>query len=235
MLDPARYPYAQGLSASPRPSFHMQDSDRMAGSVPVWSNGGNGGYAAAPGGGTDGLNYAPAAIGAQNSGTESAPFGFYDLLDMVNPLQHIPIVSSVYREVTGDTIKPVSRVIGGAIFGGPAGAAGGLANVIIEEETGRDFAGNVVAMVRDGETPHYRPTPRSVDSGPEQALNSALQIAQADNPALLPADATLAQASNEDAARQDLPPQTLAFADMGAAHRATPPHRLHEISSRYND
>ncbi|MGB6086494.1 MAG: hypothetical protein WBF74_07845, partial [Parvibaculum sp.] len=31
-------------------------------------------------------------------------FGFSDFLDVINPLQHIPIVSSIYRELTGDEL-----------------------------------------------------------------------------------------------------------------------------------
>ncbi|HCZ12942.1 MAG TPA: hypothetical protein DHV16_12065, partial [Nitrospiraceae bacterium] len=42
---------------------------------------------------------------------------FGDILDIVNPLQHIPVVSTVYRSETGDKISPGSRIIGGAIFG----------------------------------------------------------------------------------------------------------------------
>ena len=54
-------------------------------------------------------------------------FNFLDLLDVINPLQHIPFVSTLYRALTGDTIAPASRVAGGAPFGGPigGGASGG--------------------------------------------------------------------------------------------------------------
>ncbi len=74
-------------------------------------------------------------------------FSFWDLLDMVNPLQHIPVVNIAYRAITGDEIKPVSQIIGGGVFGGPAGLASGLVNVLVEEETGRDVMGNAVALV----------------------------------------------------------------------------------------
>ncbi|MBI1300557.1 MAG: hypothetical protein GC137_02765 [Alphaproteobacteria bacterium] len=73
-------------------------------------------------------------------------FGFFDLVDMANPLQHIPLVNLGYRAITGDEIKPVSKVIGGAVFGGAAGAAIGLANVVIEEETGKDMVGTATAF-----------------------------------------------------------------------------------------
>ena len=42
-------------------------------------------------------------------------FTFLDFIDMINPLQHIPLVGSAYRELTGDEIDPASRVIGGTV------------------------------------------------------------------------------------------------------------------------
>ena len=73
-------------------------------------------------------------------------FGFADLLDMVNPLHHIPVVGHFYREFTGDQIKPISRVIGGAAFGGPLGTAGALVDTVITSETGKDATGNAMAF-----------------------------------------------------------------------------------------
>lgn len=47
---------------------------------------------------------------------------FRDLLDLVNPLQHIPLLGNLYRRMTGDVLDPAIRVAGGALFGGPIGA-----------------------------------------------------------------------------------------------------------------
>lgn len=49
-------------------------------------------------------------------------FGIADIVDMINPLQHIPIVNNVYQSVTGDTIGSIAMIVGGAVFGGPIGA-----------------------------------------------------------------------------------------------------------------
>lgn len=68
------------------------------------------------------------------------------ILDIINPLQHIPVISTIYRNITGDEISPVARVAGDALYGGPIGAAVGLANVAVEHKTGRDIGGNVMAM-----------------------------------------------------------------------------------------
>jgi len=67
----------------------------------------------------------------------SAVFGdngldFLDVLDLVNPLQHIPVVSTLYRSLTGDQISPGMRVAGGALYGGPIGAGLATAGLVVE-------------------------------------------------------------------------------------------------------
>ncbi len=86
---------------------------------------------------------------ADNGGFEA--FGedgpsFFDILDIINPLQHIPIVSTLYRALTGDEIDPVPRVVGGALFGGLIGATASLVNVVIDELTGSDIGEHVLAL-----------------------------------------------------------------------------------------
>ncbi|MGH1404252.1 MAG: hypothetical protein ACRBDL_08400 [Alphaproteobacteria bacterium] len=78
--------------------------------------------------------------------TENNNFGFFDLIDMLNPLHHIPVIGTIYRAITGDEIKPVSNIIGGAVYGGPAGAAIGVVNAIAKNETGEDVLGNISAL-----------------------------------------------------------------------------------------
>lgn len=80
--------------------------------------------------------------------TSSSAFGFEDVLDVINPLQHLPVINLVYRGLTGDTIKPMAQIIGGGLYGGPIGAISGTVNAVIQHETGHDIAGNVLALVR---------------------------------------------------------------------------------------
>ena len=47
-----------------------------------------------------------------------ADFGFADLLDVINPLHHLPVVGSMYREMTGDQIEPAARSAGSFLWGG---------------------------------------------------------------------------------------------------------------------
>lgn len=74
-------------------------------------------------------------------------FGFGDILDVVNPLQHIPVVSVLYRELTGDDIGPLPRLLGGGLFGGILGAASSIANILIEDATGNDMGGHVMTAL----------------------------------------------------------------------------------------
>ena len=60
---------------------------------------------------------------------------FLDLIDAVNPLQHIPLVSTIYRNVSGDSINTVPKFIGGALYGGPIGLVAALGSYIIEAES----------------------------------------------------------------------------------------------------
>ncbi|MDX2027433.1 MAG: hypothetical protein SFW62_02225 [Alphaproteobacteria bacterium] len=120
---------------------------------------------------TDSRRYTQFDRRAAESGT-ATDFDFGDLLDLVNPLQHIPVVSSVYRSLTGEQIHPVSRVAGDILYGGlmgPAsmimGAAGGVADAMMEAKTGEDAAGYAVSLL----------------FGPDED-KSVTQLAQADKP-----------------------------------------------------
>src|SRR5262245_19518112 len=72
---------------------------------------------------------------------------FDDLLDFINPLHHLPVIGSLYREFTGDQIKPAMQVAGGALFGGPTGLMGSVFQVLFQEIAGDDVLGSGLAMV----------------------------------------------------------------------------------------
>ena len=76
-------------------------------------------------------------------------FTFLDAIDIVNPLQHLPVIGPLYREITGDTLDPVSRVAGSTLFLGPFGTAISAVNVALEEFTGNDKGSLFIAMVKD--------------------------------------------------------------------------------------
>jgi hypothetical protein len=74
-------------------------------------------------------------------------FQFHDLLDAINPLQHLPVISTIYRWITGDTIGNIPRIVGDAIYGGIPGFVSGLFGVLLKEETGKDVGEHVVATL----------------------------------------------------------------------------------------
>lgn len=74
---------------------------------------------------------------------------FWDLLDVINPLQHIPVVNTLYQELTGDKIGVGARLAGGTLFGGSIGLVASAIGCIIEEETGDDIGGHVMALFKD--------------------------------------------------------------------------------------
>ncbi|MBK8909318.1 MAG: hypothetical protein IPM60_16025 [Rhodospirillales bacterium] len=78
---------------------------------------------------------------------------FFDVLDIVNPLQHIPVVSTLYRELTGDQIDPVPRMAGGALFGGLIGAIASIVNVVVDEVSGKDVGEHVLALFDASDEP----------------------------------------------------------------------------------
>lgn len=160
---------AQARGGSGTPVFRLEPSqnDRISGSVPVWGRPASarenvaqnltdialGNDRAADS--AKALSLSPATPA---SAEQDESFGVFDLIDMINPLQHIPIVSTLYRAVTGDTIKPISQIIGGAAFGGFIGAAGGIANAIVTAETGRDIGENVMGFI-SGDKPAHTDLP----------------------------------------------------------------------------
>jgi hypothetical protein len=84
------------------------------------------------------------------NGAAKDSISFADLLDVINPLQHIPIVNNFYRGFTGDQIKPFARIAGAGIFGGGIGAAAATANVFLEAQSGQDVSGHVMGYVSKG-------------------------------------------------------------------------------------
>ena len=74
---------------------------------------------------------------------------FHDLLDIVNPLQHLPVIGTLYRAITGDTMGTVEKIAGDALYGGLWGAVGAVADTAFEAVTGKDFGSTVLAFAEN--------------------------------------------------------------------------------------
>lgn len=77
-------------------------------------------------------------------------FTFFDFLDIINPLQHLPFISNIYRSITGDEIDPGSKIAGATIFGGPLGGVFASMDLAITRKTGQDMAGHATTFFTEG-------------------------------------------------------------------------------------
>lgn len=112
---------------------------------------------------------------AQSKGPDgSSSFSFRDLIDIVNPLHHFPVLGTIYRAISGDEIKAPARILGGGIFGGLAGAASGLLNTILDKATGKDLGEHLMALFNVGDTALTDGKTESDGSTPAQAMTAPI-------------------------------------------------------------
>jgi hypothetical protein len=90
--------------------------------------------------------------GAQDD-VPSGDLGLADLLDVVNPLQHVPVVASFYRVLTGDTITGAAQIVGDTLYGGALGMVSGVIKAIATQVNGSDPGDTLVANLLGVETP----------------------------------------------------------------------------------
>jgi hypothetical protein len=128
---------------------------------------------------------------------------FWDVLDIVNPLQHIPIVSTLYREITGDQIGDAARLAGGALFGGPIGLAAAGVDYAVKALTGDHIEGHVMAMLGFGEPATAKGT--AVAEAAEEVTEAA---AKAPTPAVMAAEGAAPVAAGP--ATEETPPTAAA-------------------------
>jgi hypothetical protein len=72
---------------------------------------------------------------------------FDNLLDIVNPLEHLPVVSTIYSTITGDKPGDVEKIAGDTLYGGVIGLASSVADVAFEKITGKSFGDTMLSMV----------------------------------------------------------------------------------------
>lgn len=92
---------------------------------------------------------------------------FHDLLDVVNPLQHLPVVGTLYRAITGEHIGTVEKIAGDTLYGGLWGAVSSVADTAFEAVTGKDFGSTVLALLTGGDD--AKPAPVAVAAAAPQS------------------------------------------------------------------
>lgn len=176
-----------------------------------------------------------------DSGTEADEEGWFDhALDIINPLQHIPVVSTVYRELSGDEISHFSRVAGGTLFFGPLGTLSALANVAVEETTGKDVGEHVMALFENIEadpvetvadagaaaTPFTNPDAAAAPEAIDPATSDPLAVA------LLSQQQSLASAASAAAEPIRVAQATPAGGDQALPLAAMPPEILEALHAQ---
>jgi hypothetical protein len=190
-------------------------NDRTAGNMPVWreicaDSGAEFSQTAQPDPAPDSFKVALAYQTASETTPDTAakalreerPLGFGDILDVINPLQHIPLVGDIYRHITGDEIRGASKLAGSTLFGGPIGAAAGLIDLVIEEETGRSIGAHAFNF---NDTPAMPDRPNATG----KKHNPEIQLANATGN---PFD-------------YDLPMSLLVFTDTGHSEKIEPDNK----------
>ncbi len=118
---------------SHRADFCNLPSDRSAGTMPVCNN----------------LNLNAASNSADKATPVSEDSAFISFIkgvvDIINPLQHIPVVGDIYRSVTGDEISPAAKVAGDVLYGGAVGGVTSLANLAYENAVGSSVSESILA------------------------------------------------------------------------------------------
>jgi len=87
------------------------------------------------------------ASSAKSSRDDGWDFSFKNLLDIVNPLQHLPVIGTLYRAITGDSIATPEKIAGDALYGGLWGFVSSLADTAFQAVTGKNFGDTMLALV----------------------------------------------------------------------------------------
>ena len=152
-----------------------------------------------------------AAAGTASSQAAATPFTFDDFVDIVNPLQHLPVVSTLYRAVTGDQISDPAQLAGDTLYGGPMGFATSLAGLAFKGLTGKDVGDTVLSMITGDDSIGATPTAVAANTTHQKpAANASVQTAQ-QQPLVVTTPIQLAQSSPTVAAQPDSSPDLAAL------------------------
>jgi hypothetical protein len=143
-----------------------------------------GGTADVPKADIEAAKQANATATASTDSDSGRHVSFDDLLDVINPLQHFPVVSTIYRALTHDQIDTPEKIVGDTLYGGVVGLASSVADVAFEKITGHNFGDTVLALF----TGHYsddKPTAvASTDKPATPASTASVQTESLDEAAL---------------------------------------------------
>ena len=120
-------------------------------------------------------------VGDTEEGRGFSAFGddglnFGDFIDIINPLHHIPVIGAVYRKMTGDALGSASKVLGSSLFLGPLGTISALANILVNEATGKDVTEHAIAFFENTDADQHKAASISTKSIPFNAATTSTNI-----------------------------------------------------------
>ncbi|MGI4977932.1 MAG: hypothetical protein ACRYG6_13410 [Janthinobacterium lividum] len=225
---PPAPPFADSLPAAPAPAAPL-------GAVPAVSGPGPTGTAASAATNAPAPPAAPgpAAAAGTPPGPAAAkpaaahPSAFHVLLSEMNPLQYVPVVGTIYRAVTGDTIPEAARIAGGLVVsgltGGPVGIAMNVGATLLERLTGIDpekIGDRLLAELGIGHaTPAHPATALAAATPPAAAAPAPAPsaIASSAPASSVPASSAPASSAPASSARAWSPAQLAAYGVTGGA------------------
>ena len=77
--------------------------------------------------------FANAGAASPYAMTTEGTLSFGDIVDAINPLQHLPIIGNIYRAVTGDESSVGAQLAGGTLYGGALGGLISVASAVFGE------------------------------------------------------------------------------------------------------
>lgn len=141
---------------------------------------------------------------------------FEDFLDVINPLQHLPVVSTLYRALSGDEISPGARFAGGLLYGGPIGAVATGLTSLVEEALGGGLTSSLSSSTGPNTGPRTAASALPGKAGRETYNSEALRSLARDLRNLTLYSRNMPQPPDID------PVQNSAKRENGAAYAAWP-------------
>jgi hypothetical protein len=116
---------------------------------------------------------------ADKSGNPHEGF-FHHLLDVINPLQHLPVIGTIYRAITGEHIGAAERIAGDTLYGGLWGAVSSIADVAFEGITGKSAEDTVLSWFKSDSPTQVAITAPTITP----SITGAQSLPAADTPSL---------------------------------------------------
>jgi len=131
------------------------------------------------GGKTPGVPVSADKSSGDTSGAAPHESFFHHLWDVINPLQHLPVIGTIYRAITGEHLDPVEKIAGDTLYGGLWGAVSSIADVAFESITGKSFEDTALALFKSDDKIKVASTKVAVPT-----INANVSLPSADLPAL---------------------------------------------------